>query len=65
MKLEASGSVEGVLTDDMAMSEYQGNLRIATTKTAYGIEKVTDDIDGERSSDMIRRKAQRITSFIF
>ena len=47
MKLEASGSVEGVLTDDMAMSEYQGNLRIATTKTAYGIEKVTDDIDGE------------------
>lgn len=47
MELEASGSVEGVLTDDMAMSEYQGNLRIATTKTAYGIEKVTDDIDGE------------------
>ncbi len=56
MKLEASGSVEGVLTDDMAMSEYQGNLRIATTKTAYGIEKVTDDIDGEIIGYDTRRK---------
>ncbi len=46
-EIRGIGSVEGVLTDDMAMSEYQGNLRIATTKTAYGIEKVTDDIDGE------------------
>lgn len=47
MKREAEGSVKGILTDDMAMNEYQGYLRMVTTVDSYQTEKVTEDVFGQ------------------
>lgn len=41
---EAEGSVKGILLDDMAVSESNGYLRVATTVESYRVTEIWDDI---------------------
>ncbi|MFG6384342.1 MAG: beta-propeller domain-containing protein [Lachnospiraceae bacterium] len=50
---EAEGSVQGTLTDDMAMNEYNGYLRMVTTVESQSMQEVKDDITGEVIGDSV------------